>query len=123
MSAKRNVFSSFKYAFRGFNDAFKGEPNLIIHSVAAVFAVGLAYILKFSAIEWAIVFLTLTFVFTMELINTVLEEIVNIVSPQKRERARIAKDVAASFVLLSSISAIAVGLVLYLPKILLYWFS
>lgn len=117
MSQKENIFGSFKYATRGLGDAFAGEPNFRIHFLIGVAAIVLAFILKFSPVEWAILFLTEVFVFAMELINTVLEQIVDIVSPQKQRKARIAKDVSAAFVLMSAIAAVAVGLVLYLPKI------
>lgn len=120
MSKKQNIFGSFKYAGNGIGDAFKSEPNFRVHVTIGIVAIVLAFVLKFTPIEWAILFLTETFVIAMELINTVLEAIVDIVSPQKREKARIAKDVSAAFVLLSAIAAVAVGIVLFLPKIFLF---
>ncbi len=119
MSKKQSIFGSFKYASNGVGDAFKSEPNFRVHVVIGVIAIVLAFVLKFTPVEWSILFLTETFVIAMELINTVLEAIVNIVSPEKRVKARIAKDVAAAFVLISAIAAVAVGIVLFLPKILL----
>jgi diacylglycerol kinase len=112
------MFGSFKYATDGVEEAFKSEPNFRIHIAVGIIAMIMAYVLKFTPIEWAILFLTETFVISMELINTVLEAIVDIVSPEKRQKARIAKDVSAAFVLLSAIAAAAVGIVLFLPKIL-----
>lgn len=117
MSQKENLIKSFSYAGTGIKDALKGEPNLRIHLMIGTIAIVLAFVLRFNTIEWAILFLTELFVLSMELINTVLEEIVDIVSPEKQEKARIAKDVSAAFVLLSAIAAAVVGLLLYLPKI------
>ena len=119
MSKKESIFKSFEYAGAGVGDALKNEPNMRVHIFLGLAAIVLAFVLKFNPVEWAILFLTTTFVIAMELINTVLEAIVDIVSPERQEKARIAKDVSAAFVLLSAIAAAAVGIVLYLPKILL----
>lgn len=111
------MFGSFKYAADGVTEAFNNEPNFRIHVIVGVIVMVFAFVLRFTPTEWAILFLTETFVIAMELINTSLEAIVDIVSPEKRQKARIAKDVSAAFVLLSAIAAVAVGIVLFLPKI------
>ena len=117
MSKRENIFGSFKYAAAGIGDAIKSEPNFRVHIIIGIVAIILASILQFRGVEWAVLFLTEAFVIAMELINTVLEEIVDIISPEKKEKARIAKDVSAAFVLMSAFAAIAVGIVLFLPKI------
>jgi len=76
-----------------------------------------ALFLNFSALEWVILAITIGFVFAMEFINTSLEQIVDIVSPQIQEKAQVAKDVAAAGVLVSAVVAILVGSFLFLPKI------
>lgn len=117
MLDKKSFFSSFSFAFRGIKDALKSEPNLRIHfSIALVVAFG-AFYFKFSLIEWAILTLTITSVITLEFINTILEKIVDIVSPEKQEKARIAKDISAAVVLLGALASVVIGLILFLPKI------
>ena len=81
-------------------------------------AIILGIILKLSLVEWAILTITIGLVLILEFINTSLEQIVDIVSPEKQEKARIAKDVAAASVLISAIIAVLVGVFLFLPKII-----
>ncbi len=113
-----SIFGSFKFAFNGVKSAFKEEPNLRIHFVFAAFSLILAFFLHLSGVEWTILFTTITLVVVTEFLNTVLENIVDLVSPQIQEKARIAKDVSAASVLVVSVLAVVVGIVLFLPKIL-----
>ncbi len=112
------LITSFKYAFRGLRDALRVETNLRIHLLVAVTAVVLAGYLRFNFFEWIILTLTISFVFSLELINTTLETLTDIVSPEIKEKARIAKDVSAASVMIAALTAIIIGALLYLPKIL-----
>jgi diacylglycerol kinase len=114
----QNLFGSFYHAGRGVKDAVKQEPNLKIHIIFALLAVVGAFILHFSYIEFAIIVLTIAMVFVLELINTTLETVVDIVSPEIQEKARIAKDVSAAGVLLAAIASIIIVALLFLPKII-----
>ena len=118
MSSKNKIIKSFSFAFSGIKEALKNEPNLKIHFFLALLAIVLAYLLKLPMIEWAILILTIGLVLTLELINTSLEAIVNLVSPEIKEGAKIAKDVAAASVLISAAVALLIGAFLFLPKIL-----
>lgn len=119
MSRTHSLTESFGYAFSGLKLAIKKEPNFRIHLTFATIAFVLAYFLKFSLFEWLTVILVSTIVIVTELVNTVLESLVNLVSPQIKEEAKVAKDVAAAAVFISAISAVAIGVFLYLPKIIL----
>lgn len=114
----RSLPQSFKYAGNGIKIALKNEPNFRIHTTFAVTALFLAIVLDFSKYDWLLLLFTISFVLIMELFNTVLESIVNMVSPEVQPYAKIAKDVAAAAVLLSAGVAVAVGAVLFLPKVL-----
>lgn len=118
MSTDFRLTSSFKFAFSGIKEALKSEPNLKIHFLLAFSALVLAYILKFPLVEWAILVMTIGLVLVLELVNTSLEAIVDLVSPEVKEKARVAKDVAAAGVLISAIVATLIGAFLFLPKIL-----
>ena len=113
-----HIINSFKYAFSGVKEAFQSEKNMKIHFLLMVLAIIFGIVLKLSSVEWAILVVTIGLVLISEFINTSLEQIVDIVSPEKQEKAKIAKDVAAAGVLVSAIVAILVGVFLFLPKII-----
>lgn len=121
MSLKHPTLKSFSFAFDGIKEALKNEPNFRIHSIFAIAVLLLAIFLKVSLVEFAIIFLTIGFVLLFELINTSLEALVDLVSPEIKPRAKVAKDVAASAVLVSALTSIAVGMAIFLPKILQYF--
>jgi diacylglycerol kinase len=118
MGLKHSTIASFQYAFSGIKTAYKNEPNLRIHTFFAVSAVIVSLIVKISAVEWLLLTFTIFYVITLELLNTVLESIVNLVSPDIKPYARIAKDVSAACVLLAAFMSVIVGLAIFLPKIL-----
>lgn len=117
MSKIRTIPQSFGYAFEGIKTAIKNEPNFRIHLLAGTLAIVAAILLRFTSNEWLILISTISFVLILELINTSLEAIVDLVSPQRQAKAKIAKDVAAAAVLIASVLAITVGLTLFLPKL------
>ena len=119
MSREYSVTKSFKFAFEGIKAVFKEEPNLRIHFIFAIFALVAAFLLGFSTIEWLILAFTISFVLILELLNTALEAIVDLVSPEIKPEAKIAKDVSAAAVFLAAAFSVVVGIVLFLPKILL----
>ena len=117
MSKIRPLTKSFSFAFAGFKTAFRNEPNFRIHIIIGISALALGIYLKLDKTEWLLLLFTISFVIILELINTSLEAIVNLVSPKTRPFAKVAKDVSASAVLLAAIVAIIVGVVLFLPKL------
>jgi diacylglycerol kinase len=120
MGTKHSTARSFSFAFEGIQTAFLREPHFKFHTIAAVVVLVLAAILSFSPLEWLVLVFTIALVLILELINTSLEAIVNIVSPQIQNEAKVAKDVAASAVLIASFAAFLVGLILFGPKLLLF---
>ena len=119
MGKDHSTRKSFLYAFQGIRSAFKREPNFKIHIIIAITVLFLALLLKFSLIEWIILAFTIVFVITLELLNTVLEALTNLISPDISAEAEVAKDVSAAMVLVASILSIIVGLMLFIPKVLL----
>jgi diacylglycerol kinase len=103
---------------QGLKRALTEEPNFRIHVILGTVASLLALILRFSPLEWLILVVTIFFVLVLELINTTLENIVDLVSPEIQAEAKVAKDVSASAVFLSAVFSIIVGLALFLPKII-----
>ena len=118
MGLTHSTVKSFKYAFQGVNTAMKNEPNFRIHIIFAVSALILGLILKLNTVEWLLLTFTIFYVLTLELLNTVLEAMVDLVSPEITPYAKIAKDVSAACVLLAALMSIIVGFALFLPKII-----
>lgn len=118
MSKNHSPIASFKVAFDGIKTAAKREPNFRTHLIVALATLTTAYILSFTSSEWLLLTFTITLVILLELINTALESIVDLVSPEVSSKARVAKDVSAAAVLLSAILAVIVGVVLFVPKVL-----
>lgn len=116
MSKEHSTPKSFVFAFSGIREALKNEPNLRIHFLVGLLAIVLAFYFSFTSIEWIILLITICFVLMVELINTSLEALVNLVSPELKTEAKLAKDVAAAAVLISAVLSIVVGIFLFLPK-------
>ena len=117
MGVKHSTLKSFQYASNGLLTAIKNEPNLRIHVAIAAVALLAGGLLKLDTIEWIVLLLTIFLVIILELINTVLENLVNIVSPNFNEYAKKAKDISAAAVLVSAILSVVVGVVLFGPKL------
>ena len=114
-----NLWISFRYAWAGLAYAFRTQRNFRIHVVVGVLAIGLGIFLKLSAVEIAIVGLTIGAVLAMELLNTALESVVDLTVKQSyHELAKIAKDCAAGAVLISALAAVLVAGSLLLPPLL-----
>ena len=119
MSAKDpRLIRSFKYAINGLKIAAKYEPNIKIHMFLAALSILGALILGFSTTEWTILVLTITVVFILELINTSLEAVVDLVSPQIRNNAKVAKDVSAGSVFIAAVASLIIVALLFGPKAL-----
>jgi undecaprenol kinase len=110
-SALLNASSGFRYAL-------SREKNLKFHFLTGFIVIVVSWVLHLSISEWCVIFITISAVFVAELINTAIEYTVDIASPEKQELARRAKDVSAAAVLVVAICAVAVGILIFLPKIL-----
>lgn len=113
----KKIINSFKYALQGFIQAFKSEKNMKIHIIITILVIIAAIILKISLIDWIISIVLISMVIAAELFNTAIETTVDLAMPEKNEKAKIAKDVSASAVLILSIGSAIIGLIIFLPKI------
>lgn len=111
---KRSILA-FKYALSGMWTAFKDEPHLKFHFFAAFVVIILGLILKLTREDWAIIILTIGLVISLELTNTAIEEVVNSFTGETHPAAKKAKDVAAGAVLIVSVTAVIIGLIIFLP--------
>ena len=118
MSRKHPTPESFEYALSGIKTAIKNEPNFKFQLIVAFLTLALGYYLQLSTTEFAILILVICMVLVLELINTALESLIDISSPDIHPKAKIAKDVAAASVLIAALTSIFIGVLLFLPKIL-----
>ena len=109
---------SFGYAFSGIAQLIRRQRNAQIHLFLSAVACGAAFVWGLSRIEWLILVLTIAIVLSMEAINTALEAVVDLASPQFHPLAKQAKDVAAGGVLLAAIGALGVAFLLFGPHLL-----
>lgn len=106
---------SFRHAGRGLIHTLIFHQNLRIHLALAGTAVALGILFKIPALEWVAVLVAVFLVLVAEMVNTALEEIINLVKEDHSERARIAKDVSAGMVLLATIFAALIGAIVFIP--------
>ena len=114
----KKIINSFKYAVQGFVSSFKTERNMKIHVLAMICVIVLGLVLKLSKIEWFICIILISLVISAELFNTAIETIVDMISPEKNDKAKLAKDISAAAVLALAIGAFVIGIIIFLPKIL-----
>jgi diacylglycerol kinase (ATP) len=112
------LISSFDCAIKGLIDAFVSGANMKIHLLAALTALAVGWWLKLSALEWAIISLTIFFVLAAETFNSAIEVTVDLVTQERHPLAGRAKDLAAGGVLLAAVNALVVAVLLLLPKAL-----
>ena len=113
----KKLINSFKYAIEGFVSSFKTERNMKIHILAMVLVVLLGMYLKLTLIEWCFITFAIALVIGSELFNTAIETIVDMVSPEKNPKAKLAKDISAAAVLAFAIGAAIIGMIIFIPKI------
>ncbi len=112
------LVESLYHALKGLSVAFQDERNLKIQSVLAVLAISLAFALQFDPISWAMLFLSIGLVVTAELLNTSIERVVDMsTGGEFNSLARDAKDVAAGAVVCASVTSLAIGAAIYLPRL------
>lgn len=109
---------SFRYAIQGIIHVFKTQPNFKIHTVAAFLAVLASMLLEIPGFEFALIVACIGLVLVAELINSAIEFTIDLVSPEYHKLAGAAKDAAAGAVLISALSALAVGIVILGPPLL-----
>jgi diacylglycerol kinase len=108
---------AFGHAFRGWWHVLKTQQNAWIHSLAATVVFALGLWLGLPARDWAVIVLTIAMVFTAEFINTALEAVVDLASPDHHPLAKVGKDVGAGAVLISALAAVLVGLLILGPPL------
>lgn len=114
----KKLINSFKFAFKGIGSSIRSERNMKIHFTMMILVVLAGIILNISMWEWITCFILFGLVISLEMVNTAIEIVVDLVSPTFNDRAGRAKDIAAGAVLVNAIVAFIIGLLIFLPKVL-----
>lgn len=115
---KPKIFQSFGYAFAGLFFVARTQRNFRIHLSITLLTLIAGLFLGLSMLEWAVLGVMVIVVLAAEMTNTMVEALVDLVSPEYHPLAKVSKDVAAGVVLLTAIGAIVVGLLIFGPKVL-----
>lgn len=118
LASAHKFLRGFVYAFNGLRYAFRTQINFRFHVLAAVSAVILGVAVNISLFEWIWVCSAILVVLIVELLNTAIEVLVDLISPGFHPMAGIIKDVSAGAVLLTAVFAVLVGLFIFVPKFL-----
>ncbi len=113
----RKYVHSFGYAFIGIKTAC-AEQNFKSHLLSAGVVLIAGYFTGLSRMEWYIVLLLIALMFALEMVNTAIERVVDLASPNIHPLAKQAKDLAAGAVLVFAIFSAIIGLLIFIPK----WF-
>lgn len=112
------LIASLKHALSGLKTLIEEEPNYAIHLSAAALAIVIGLALRINPAEWLALILAIGLVLVIETLNTSIENIMDFISTKRQPQIKRIKDLAAAAVLIAAITAMAVGLIIFLPKII-----
>ena len=114
----KKLINSFAYAIKGLNYTFRSQLNFKIHCLAGLVAIILGFLVDLNSDEWLWIILSIALVIILELVNTAIEILVDLVSPEYHPKAGTIKDVAAAAVLIGALMALIIGLFIFVPKLI-----
>lgn len=114
----RSRLTSFKNAIVGWWHVIRTQKNAWIHAVATVVVLLVAFWLRLPVRDWGVLILTIAMVWTAEFLNTALEIVVDLASPNLHPLAKVGKDVGAASVLIAALSAAVIGVLIIGPPLL-----
>ena len=111
---------SFTYAFKGIFYMMRTQHNFWIQIIIGLLAIFLGFVFNISLFEWVLVILSCGIVLTAETFNSAIETLADTVNPNHDPKIGLVKDLAAGAVLISAIAAAIVGLIIFIPKIIMF---
>lgn len=108
---------SFRYAFHGWWFVIRTQKNAWIHALVSIIVILLGFWLSLSAWDWAVIIIAIAMVWTAEFLNTALEAVVDLASPERNHLAKVGKDVGAAAVLIAASSSAVIGLLILGPPL------
>lgn len=113
----RRFFSSFRYAIRGIINLILTEQNARVHFFATILVGLSAYFFHISRLEAVVLFFAVVLVFVIEIVNTAIEKLLDLVHPGNHQQIAFIKDALAGAVLIAAIIASVVGVLIFTPYI------
>ena len=108
---------SFKHAWHGIYHNLSTQPNFRIHLVAAALVTLAGVYFSIQPWEWIILAFTIILVLVTEMINTTIESMVDLITTEHRQQAKIAKDTSAGMVLVTAIASLIIALLIFVPHL------
>ncbi|HZH61417.1 MAG TPA: diacylglycerol kinase family protein [Metabacillus sp.] len=108
----KRFYKSFQYAWNGIVSTFKSERNFQIHVVISFIMFIIGMVLSFSKTEWIIILFLIGGMLALELINTAIEHVVDMITSEFHPQAKAAKDAAAGAVLVYAILSVIIGMII-----------
>ena len=115
---EKPLLKTLSYGFNGILYTLKHERNMVIHFLVMILVIIAGIVFKITFVEWGVCFVLFALVLSLELMNTALENVVDLVTEEKKAKAKVAKDAAAGAVLVSAIFAVIIGISIFLPRLL-----
>ena len=116
----RSRVLSFGHACRGWWYVIRTQKNAWIHAVVTILVILMGLFLKLPIRDWAVLFVTISTVWTAEFLNSALEAVVDLASPDQHPLAKVGKDVGAAAVLIAALASVVVGLMIMGPPLWSY---
>lgn len=113
MNSFKSFFKSFKYAFEGIVACVENERNLRFHLCAAFYVLIFMQFYDLTVTQKSVVILLIALIISLELVNTSVEKVVDLASPEQNKLAKLAKDASAAAVLVSAIVAVAIAIIYF----------
>ena len=111
----KRLIKSFKYAFKGLYKTFTEEQNLKLQSIAACLVMVLAFYFNITRIEWMFLVFVIGIVILMEIANSAIERVTDILKPRIHDYVKEIKDIAAAGVMVASFIALVIGIIIFWP--------
>jgi len=112
------LMSSFSFAFSGILLALRKERNMRIHFISSIIVLLVSFYFSITKIEWVFILFTIGGMFALEIMNTAIERVVDLVTAEYHPLAKQAKDLAAGAVLVYAALSVVIGIVIFLPYVL-----
>jgi diacylglycerol kinase (ATP) len=119
----QTFIQALKNTINGIIYTYKTSRNLKVETIIGVCAIILAIVLKLSKTEWPILVITMFLVLMAEMINSAIEETVDLITEEYNDKAKNAKDIAGGAVTLTSLMSIIIGIILFLDKLIVFIFD
>ena len=115
---EKPLLKTLSYGFNAILHTLKNERNMVIHFLVMILVIIAGIVFKITFVEWGVCFVLFALVLSLELMNTAIENVVDLVTEEKKAKAKVAKDAAAGAVLVAALFSIIIGISIFLPRLL-----